>query len=204
MPSNKSCRDGDRRQGISLQMLKRKFFSSTKSSSWKQPPSVPQLVVLTEFSFLFSVRCSLDMFLICWSYELAADNNYWVMIQVITVFCVSRLENPPSTLFSSSIEFSTMELILLYSSASIAVSQCTVVQCTQCNRVYTCTLCTPHSQITAKTWGCVTTAGCLALHLENEIFLRQISEIFFFSLWRCRISMKEMSLFSNSSNANHF
>ena len=137
MPSNKSCRDGDRRQGISLQMLKRKFFSSTKSSSWKQPPSVPQLVVLTEFSFLFSVRCSLDMFLICLSYELAADNNYWVMIQVITVFCVSRLENPPSTLFSSSIEFSTMELILLYSSASIAVSQCTVVQCTQCNRVYT-------------------------------------------------------------------
>ena len=45
--------------------------------------------------------------------------------------CVSRLENPPSTLFSSSIEFSTMELILLYS-ASIAVclreSRTSVVQ----------------------------------------------------------------------------
>ena len=46
---------------------------------------------------------------------------------------VSRLENPPSTLFSSSIEFSTMELILLYS-ASIAMSQCTVLMhlCVQC------------------------------------------------------------------------
>ena len=43
-------------------------------------------------------------------------------MKVITVFVFSRLENPPSTLFSSSIEFSTMELILLYS-ASIAMSQ---------------------------------------------------------------------------------
>ena len=43
-------------------------------------------------------------------------------MKVITVFVFSRLENPPSTLFSSSIEFSTMELIPLYS-ASIAMSQ---------------------------------------------------------------------------------
>ena len=41
----------------------------------------------------------------------------------------SRLENPPSTLFSSSIEFSTMEVILLYS-ASIAMSHSTTENCT--------------------------------------------------------------------------
>ena len=37
----------------------------------------------------------------------------------------SRLENPPSTLFSSSIEFSTMGVILLYS-ASIGLLHCHV------------------------------------------------------------------------------
>ena len=40
----------------------------------------------------------------------------------------SRLENPPSTLFSSSIEFSTMEVILLYS-ASIAMSHSRAANC---------------------------------------------------------------------------
>ena len=40
----------------------------------------------------------------------------------------SRLENPPSTLFSSSIEFSTMEVILLYS-ASIAMSHSGAANC---------------------------------------------------------------------------
>ena len=41
----------------------------------------------------------------------------------------SRLENPPSTLFSSSIEFSTMEVIPLYS-ASIAMSHSRTENCT--------------------------------------------------------------------------
>ena len=50
-------------------------------------------------------------------------------MKVITVFVFSRLENPPSTLFSSSIEFSTMEVILLYS-ASIAMSHSGAANCT--------------------------------------------------------------------------
>ena len=47
----------------------------------------------------------------------------------------SRLENPPSTLFSSSIEFSTMEVILLYS-ASIAMSHSRTENCTVQNSPY--------------------------------------------------------------------
>ena len=63
-----------------------------------------------------------------WRYQVHwPDKIHCRPSKVITVFVwVSRLENPPSTLFSSSIEFSTMELILLYS-ASIAMSQCTVL-----------------------------------------------------------------------------
>ena len=78
-----------------------------------------------------------------WRYQVHwPDKIHCRPSKVITVFVwVSRLENPPSTLFSSSIEFSTMELILLYS-ASIAMSQCTVLMHLCVHKVYS-THCPP-------------------------------------------------------------
>ena len=81
--------------------------------------------------------------------------------------CVSRLENPPSTLFSSSIEFSTMELILLYS-ASIAVclreSRTSVVQLHYCHYAAAAATLTRYNR------------GCVMILRRDFVFLQKVEE----------------------------
>ena len=103
------------------------------------------------------------------------------------------MENPLSTLFSSSIEFSTMELILLYS-ASIAMSHnCTTVHDALCTTVYRAVRCS----LTILLWN----LGHLPLtpHQRGWVIGKLCAKIGFkqfnsdFSFDSCKVLLKNTS-----------